>query len=260
MLDVHPAHHAANSWKEFVVHIATIVIGLCIAVGLEQTVEWVHHRRLIAETRDALRIEREDNIRHFANGVREYRRQTAALTNNLTVLLYLQQHPGTPQAKLPGILTWHSSRIRLSDSAWQTAQESNVTALMPQKEIRGYSFLYQRINAADRSFDDIWPAIVQARLYSMIDPDPSHLTPVQLANEIELTKAAMTRHFTQGATLVQLGLADHGFTPAPTPQELNDSMRISDTENNPDLAAAIAITNSRLPDNSKLPVPTPQPR
>ena len=28
MLDVHPAHHAANSWKEFFIHIATIVLGL----------------------------------------------------------------------------------------------------------------------------------------------------------------------------------------------------------------------------------------
>ena len=31
MLDVHPAHHAASSWKEFFIHIATIVLGLLIA-------------------------------------------------------------------------------------------------------------------------------------------------------------------------------------------------------------------------------------
>jgi hypothetical protein len=37
MLDVHPPHHAASSWRDFFVHIATIVIGLCIAVGIEQT-------------------------------------------------------------------------------------------------------------------------------------------------------------------------------------------------------------------------------
>jgi hypothetical protein len=39
MLDVHPAHHAASSWKEFLIHIATIVLGLLIAIALEQTVE-----------------------------------------------------------------------------------------------------------------------------------------------------------------------------------------------------------------------------
>ena len=30
MLDVHPAHHAASTWRDFFVHIATIVIGLQI--------------------------------------------------------------------------------------------------------------------------------------------------------------------------------------------------------------------------------------
>ena len=46
MLDVHPAHHAASTWRDFFVHIATIVIGLLIAVGLEQTVEYFHHQQL----------------------------------------------------------------------------------------------------------------------------------------------------------------------------------------------------------------------
>ena len=82
MLDVHPAPHAASTWRDFFIHIATIVLGLLIAVGLEQTVEYINHRREIAETREALRVEREDNIRHFANGLSEYRRQTAAITNN----------------------------------------------------------------------------------------------------------------------------------------------------------------------------------
>ena len=39
MLDVHPPHEAAHSWKDFLIHIATIVVGVLIAIGLEQTVE-----------------------------------------------------------------------------------------------------------------------------------------------------------------------------------------------------------------------------
>ena len=38
MLDVHAPHETVHSWKDFFIHIATIVIGLLIAVGLEQTV------------------------------------------------------------------------------------------------------------------------------------------------------------------------------------------------------------------------------
>src|SRR5664279_1235216 len=37
MLDVHPPTAAIHGWKDFFVHIATITIGLLIAIGLEQT-------------------------------------------------------------------------------------------------------------------------------------------------------------------------------------------------------------------------------
>jgi hypothetical protein len=46
MLDVHAPHQTAHSWKDFFIHLATIAIGLLIALGLEQTVEFLHHRHL----------------------------------------------------------------------------------------------------------------------------------------------------------------------------------------------------------------------
>jgi hypothetical protein len=46
MLDVHPPHESIHTWRSFFIHIATIVIGLFIAVGIEQTVEVFHHRHL----------------------------------------------------------------------------------------------------------------------------------------------------------------------------------------------------------------------
>jgi hypothetical protein len=54
MLDVHPAHHAASTWREFFIHIATIVIGLLIAVGLEQTVEYFHHQHQLHDVRQGI--------------------------------------------------------------------------------------------------------------------------------------------------------------------------------------------------------------
>ena len=48
MLDVHPPHESVHTWRGFFIHIATIVIGLFIAVGIEQTVE-VFHRRHVSE-------------------------------------------------------------------------------------------------------------------------------------------------------------------------------------------------------------------
>jgi hypothetical protein len=255
MLDVHPPHEASHTWKSFFIHIATIVIGLCIAVGLEQTVEYVHHRHQVAETREALRVERASNIRAFAESVREFHRQTAALVNNIIVLRYVQQHPGTPEAQLPGILVWHAIPGNYSDSAWRTAQQSGVTALMPQDEVRRYAVLYAHIEDVAVVFSTVWPTIVRARLYSLFDPDPTHLSPAQVAEEIALTQTALANELTDAGVLVQLGRIDAGFSSAPTKDELSSLMRISETERDPNLADAIAITNGRLPADSQLPLP-----
>jgi hypothetical protein len=51
MLDVHPPHAAIHGWRDFFIHIATITIGLLIAIGLEQTVEYVHHREQLSDAR-----------------------------------------------------------------------------------------------------------------------------------------------------------------------------------------------------------------
>src|SRR6201987_5542346 len=63
MTDVHPPHPAASTWRDFFIHIATIVIGLLIAIGLEQTVEFFHHRELANHAREMLTQENDLNRR-----------------------------------------------------------------------------------------------------------------------------------------------------------------------------------------------------
>jgi hypothetical protein len=57
MLDVHPPHAATHTWKDFFIHIATICVGLLIAIALEQTVEAVARSHERAELRRALHDE-----------------------------------------------------------------------------------------------------------------------------------------------------------------------------------------------------------
>src|ERR1039458_10656966 len=86
-----------------------------------------------------------------------------------------------------------------------------------------------------------------ARLYSIFDPDPTHLSHAQVDEEIALTQTALASQLTEAGVLVQLGRIDPGFTPAPTKDELNSLMRITETERDRNLAEAIAITNGRVP-------------
>jgi hypothetical protein len=87
MLDVHPPHESIQTWKAFFVHIATIVIGLLIAVALEQTVEFFHHRHLVAETREALHEEMQKNIAMFHENVERHIMTMAYLHNNLRIAI-----------------------------------------------------------------------------------------------------------------------------------------------------------------------------
>ena len=61
MLDVHAPHRTVHTWKDFLVHIAAIVIGLIIAVSLEQTVEFFHHRHQREQLAAALKRDGEAN-------------------------------------------------------------------------------------------------------------------------------------------------------------------------------------------------------
>ena len=61
VLEVHAPHEPIHTWKSFFIHIATIVIGLLIAVGLEQTVELFHHRHQRHQLAEALRRNGEGN-------------------------------------------------------------------------------------------------------------------------------------------------------------------------------------------------------
>ena len=57
MLDVHAPQEVLHTWKSFFIHIATIVIGLFIAVALEQSVEAINRHREVAALREDLRQE-----------------------------------------------------------------------------------------------------------------------------------------------------------------------------------------------------------
>ena len=78
MLEVHPPQHAVSSWRDFFVHIATIVVGLLIAVGLENAVERIHDHYELSETRAALVQEQKANEAAWADDEGEKKEEPPA--------------------------------------------------------------------------------------------------------------------------------------------------------------------------------------
>jgi hypothetical protein len=232
MLDVHPAHHAANTWREFFTHIATIVLGLCIAVGLEQTVEHFHNRHLVAETREALRREHDLNVKRYAIKAQEFRRMTPVLQTDLAIFLYLQKHPGAPAQDLPGKLHWFNLNIYEIDTAWKTAQQDNVLVLMPGDEVQRDAQLYRIMEAITDHVNAFKAALYDARRFTITDPDPSHLTPEQVTRQVDLVNQLLLQHVLEGANQINLHTVFPEFD-APTNDDLAQITHItSDEEEN----------------------------
>lgn len=200
-MEVHPPEHPIHTWRDFFVHIATIVVGLLIAIGLEQTVEYAHHRRELREAREALQREEEANRSAFLFNVQGLRNNIAALQNDLIVLVYLKEHPGTPREKLPGVLTLSNFYTPFTDIAWKSAQTANVTQLMPQDEVFQYAAEYQFLNSINTVSDASWESVSHAQRFNFRDPDPTHLSAADLDDEIHMVEDAMVRKYTLGVEL-----------------------------------------------------------
>jgi len=131
-VEVHPPHSPIHSVKEFMVHLLAITIGLLIALGLEASVEWLHHRSLVREARENMSQEIRDNQRNLATELK-------ALPGESQQLQGILEMAGDAQharpAKQPNDFRW--TVIRLSESAWNTAASSGLSPT------RRYAQLYE---------------------------------------------------------------------------------------------------------------------
>ena len=152
MLDVHPPHHAATTKRDFFIHLATIIIGLLIAIGLEQSVEALHrlHERHVLEA--ALHAECEDNKdRAEANFSAYYDEMEwlLGLHGDIQKMLAAGERANLPYRKLhhrprplPDDAAYTGGSVHLTTAVWDTAGADNRLALLPDRMAREYSFLY----------------------------------------------------------------------------------------------------------------------
>jgi hypothetical protein len=224
MLDVHPPHAPTHTWKDFFLHIATITVGLLIAVSLEQAVEAVHHHHQIVELRDALHKEREDNRHRFARNTEYFRDESQRFQTNIAILVYVRDHPHSRLSDLPGAINWHTRSSSFDDAAWTTAQNSTTASLMPQEEVRTARRLYRQLDLIDRDVADRTSALRQARQYMALDSDPLHLSQTDLQRAIDATEAVLAWQYRLGSEMRNLNVDEPDFTPAPTTAELFDLM------------------------------------
>lgn len=141
MLDIHPPHHAATTWRDFFIHIATIVLGLLIAIGLEQTVELVHRHREAREARENIKQEIARNIDTTRSDLKRLDLIHKKLAQDLDLL-----NNSAPDAQILAQLDYQIDFTRRRDSAWSAAKIDGSLALIPSDEIGRVSYFYGTVN------------------------------------------------------------------------------------------------------------------
>ena len=243
MLDVHAPHETIHTWKDFFIHLATIVIGLLIAVGLEQTVEYFHHRHQVAEMRKALDVERRINANEFGILTEDFHRVIPKLQANIVVYKFLQLHPGAPPEQWPGRLSWVSISGFFFDSAWKTAQQSDVLQYMPRAEVLRQSELYARLYRLNQSYQELTAAKDEATTLSIHEPDIAKLSPAQIDRQIDLTAMVLRREASVARLFLNLSSRYPDFGPPPSAADIHDILHDSTESEAQNEAAALLLVD-----------------
>lgn len=246
MLDVHPPHHPLHAWRDFFIHLATISIGLLIALGLEAGVEWLHHRHQVEHVREELRHEMEENSKKFAENTGYFRRDAAGLENNLLVLNYLQKHPHAQARDLPGVIILDLSYATLDDAAWKAAQQTGVLALMPQEEVKHNAVLYEYVELVNTTNLEEFHVLFQSMGSQFLDPDPMHMSPEEVTESTRLARESLAIHLRKGFLMHNLAQAFPALGAAPSQEELVRILHFRELEANPDFKNAFALTDKRI--------------
>jgi hypothetical protein len=130
MLDVHPPHEIVHTWKSFLIHIATIVIGLLIAIGLEQTVEYFHHRHQAHEARRRLLAEVKANGEIAQNDAYAVRLHERHLRDALLVLDRARNHALLPNDHIITDRAWRPAQV----AGWKIARDSGAAGYLSVAE------------------------------------------------------------------------------------------------------------------------------
>jgi hypothetical protein len=146
MLDVHAPHESVHGWRDFLLHLFTITIGLVIALGLEGCVEWQHHRHLVHEAEQSLHTEIQNNANDLTRIATDIHTQQAALEHDVTVLDYAIKNRKYPDHSSMSI-TYHMSTF--DNVSWSTAQSTGALGYMDYATAQEYSGIYQTQNFFD---------------------------------------------------------------------------------------------------------------
>ena len=166
-MEVHPPHEPVHSWRDALIHIGLMTIGLFIALMLEGVVEYLHHKELVHQARENIRRELEDNHKAATADVMYLSENAGKVKAGLEALRYARTHPDAHNLSVEFVMTFSD----LSDTAWRTARDTGALGYMPYDEVQRDAGLYA---SQDR---------VSNQALGILQREAEALAPILAANE-----------------------------------------------------------------------------
>ena len=193
MLDVHPPHEPVYGWRDFFVHLATITIGLLIALSLEGCVEWRHHRHLVHEAEASLQTEIKSNAKVLQGALDDVRKEQEFLKQDVAVMQKIIANPKVPNRDELTI----NFRIRtFDDVSWKTAQSTGALSYMPYERAQEYSKIYNAQNEIDvaehQAVRDTVLSVAPFLTSKKEDPNPTGDEAVKIKDRLEVLDSQLT--------------------------------------------------------------------
>lgn len=185
-----------HNWRELLTEIGVVVIGVCIALAAEQTVEWLHWRAQVAEAREVIATELTENL---AGAIRRIR--TADCVERRLDQLGAIVDAGAKSGSLPPLgdinVPW---RQTYPNGAWESVIASQTATHFPREQLADIASLYKVIQRMEEFNSEelrAWNS-----LYAMVGPG-RRLDP---ASEAKL-RDALSQARTDSRSVANLALA-----------------------------------------------------
>ena len=165
MIDIHPPHHGGITRRDFFVHLFTVILGILIAIGLEQAVEHLHEAHERRALVDNFRQECADNLKVFDADLDLALRDIDWDRSSLAALRNAKPQGGYVTVTLAPVPK--GGMHAPSRSVWSVAKSSGKVELLPEN----LAEVFDRVdNEAGHAYDLVQPDVTaQKRLTSFRD-------------------------------------------------------------------------------------------
>lgn len=135
-MEIHRPEGPTKSFKDFLIHIVIVTIGILIALGLEGIREAIHTQRIVRDARANFRVELQGNRKNLDRELKNDRENLGRADQIVGDLANLHKDPAGFKTQVAEI---SPSGYFFSSSRWEAALSTDALGHMSVDEVNDYA-------------------------------------------------------------------------------------------------------------------------